>query len=173
MKEIPLTQGYVAQVDDHRYDAAMRFPWHTKIYRRKDGTIGGIYAARTVRDSHGQWTQLLHRFLMGIDTRLVNVDHEDGNGLNCVDDNIRVATKSQNGANRGAQRNNRSGFKGVTWRPRLAKWVASIRVHGEKLYLGIFPPTEDGKIAAARAYDDAAREYFGEFAVTNFNMRGN
>lgn len=86
------------------------------------------------------------------------IDHIDGNMGNNAICNLRVADKSLNGANRGAQRNSLSGIKGVSkhWR----KWTASITVHGKNKYIGLF----DTKEEASAAYMEAAKAAFGEFA---------
>jgi hypothetical protein len=74
-----------------------------------------------------------------------------------------LATHVENLRNRGKQRNNTSGYKGVTlYRKR---WLVQIWYGGKKINLGSFrDPVE-----AAKVYDQAAREYFGVFAVTNFD----
>lgn len=77
--------------------------------------------------------------------------------------NLRLANKQQNGANRGLPKNNTSGYKGVCWKKAFQKWVTVIQVNGKKKFLGYF----DSKHDAARAYNEAAILYFGEFAVLN------
>lgn len=88
------------------------------------------------------------------------IDHIDGNKLNNSITNLRAADKSLNGANRGKQANNTSGFKGV--KRRYRKWIAQIHINGKNIYLGSFDTPE----AAAAAYDKAARVEYGEFAYT-------
>jgi hypothetical protein len=63
---------------------------------------------------------------------------------------------------------NTSGFKGVWWNKKAEKWKGQIQVDGKKIHLGLFSdPT-----VAARAYDEAATEHFGEFAHLNFGRVG-
>ncbi len=102
--------------------------------------------------------------MLGIRDPSIEVDHKDGNGLDCRRHNVRPATKQQNQANRGPRANNASGFKGVSWFPRQRRWYARIGVDGRNLYLGVY----ESAAAAARAYDAAARTHFGEFAKLNF-----
>lgn len=95
------------------------------------------------------------------------VDHIDRNPCNNKRSNLRGATKSQNGANRRSNRNNTSGYKGVIIRggdTAPNKYRARIKLNYKGVHLGSFPTAEE----AARAYDRAAIEAWGEFAVTNF-----
>jgi hypothetical protein len=155
MKEIPLTQGEVARVSDHRFDYLKQYRWFPK---REGNTI---YARR----QEGNKTIFMHCEIMNASDD-VEVDHWDGDGLNNVDENLRVCTGSQNQANRKLNSNSTSGFKGVslTGNSYKNRYKAEIRVSGKKIYLGSFETKED----AARAYDTAAKELFGEFARTNF-----
>ena len=88
------------------------------------------------------------------------LDHRDGDGLNNKLGNLREATKSENGCNRGAQANNTSGLKGVRWHKPRQKWLAQIGYKGRKRHLGLFDTPEQ----AHAAYCRAAIEYHGSFA---------
>lgn len=77
--------------------------------------------------------------------------------------NLRLATRSQNGANRSRPCHNRSGFKGVAFHKGTGKWQAQIRVNKRLIYLGIFADRAD----AAAAYRAAAKRYFGEFSCVS------
>lgn len=87
-------------------------------------------------------------------------DHINGNGLDNRRENLRLATKSQNNANRRISKNNKSGYKGVSWHKASGKWVAGIKVNGKSINLGGYDTPEQ----AHKAYCDAAIKYFGEFA---------
>ena len=101
---------------------------------------------------HGVWpTNLLdHRNLYGTVNNI---------------DNLRPATKSTNGANRGLNKNNSSGFKGVV-EFRKNRFLAGIKVNKVYKRLGYFLDPKE----AAVAYDLAAVEHFGEFALTNKSL---
>jgi hypothetical protein len=86
------------------------------------------------------------------------IDHKDRNKANNAIDNLRAATRSQNGVNSALARNNTSGFTGVE--PHWRKWRASIRVNGKTRHLGLFA-TRDAAIAARIK---ATARLFGEFS---------
>ena len=104
----------------------------------------------------------LHRiiFLMHRGYLPEEIDHIDGNGLNNDIENLRAATRSQNCRNKGAQKNNTSGFKGVSWQKRDKKWQAQIKLDGKAHHLGRFDTLE----AAHEAYKAAATKLHKEFA---------
>lgn len=82
--------------------------------------------------------------------------------------NLRLANRSQNNGNEGLRPCNTSGYKGVVKDSfRSGWWRAQICVNGRKRNLGRFERIED----AAAAYDKAAIEGFGEYAVTNAMLR--
>jgi hypothetical protein len=88
------------------------------------------------------------------------IDHKDCDPGNNAISNLRESCKSTNGSNRGPQRNNTSGFKGV--KRRYRRWIAQIHIGGRNKYLGSFARIED----AAAAYAAAAAKEFGEFSRT-------
>lgn len=158
MKTITLTQGLVALVDDADFEEANAHNWFAQKMQRR------FYAVRRIRKPDGSQTaQSLHHFLM--DPDIVRIDHRDGNGLNNQRSNLRPATHQQNG--RGFQRKRvgtSSKYRGVSWFARDKKWRAGIKVNGEQKHLGYF----DSEVSAAKAYDIAARNLFGQFATPNF-----
>ena len=125
----------------------------------------------TYREDGRRTTQSLQRFILEVTDRKVEVDHEDHNGLNCQRYNLRIATHSQNLANMLIPARNTSGIKGVykyvsnSWKT-SNKWKAQISFKGKRKHLGYF----DSKEEAQAAYDKAAIELFGEFALTNSGL---
>jgi hypothetical protein len=93
-----------------------------------------------------------------------DIDHEDGDGLNNRWRNLRLASGTQNQANRPKTARNKTGFKGVSFLKSRKTYFASIKINGKSRTLGYFASAE----AAARSYDTAALDLFGEFARLNF-----
>ena len=147
MKEIPLTRGKVAIVDDDAYEELSKYRWYC--------TNKG-YATRTARPRFGKRHEILmHRVIMQTPARM-EIDHINGNPLDNRRENLRVCKHSENLKNMKRYSNNTSGFKGVSWYKRDNKWKTEIMINGKSTYLGLF----DDKRVAAQAYDDAAKEHF-------------
>lgn len=153
MKQIPLTQGMYALVNDADYDALKVFKWRAQAGRNT------YYA---VREERGKTTGMHRQILEAAPG--IEVDHIDRNGLNNTRENLRLATRLQNSVNRKQGRNNTSGFRGVYWNKASGKWMSRIGIKGRTVSLGVYTDL----IEAARAYDAKALELFGEFAVLNF-----
>jgi hypothetical protein len=152
VKEIYLSQGKVAIVDDDRYDEISKFKWYVVFERKK------FYAVR----HSGKSRIWMHRYILqtplGRET-----DHINGDTLDNRCENLRICTRSQNMANQRKTRGS-SKYKGVYWYKPRRKWKAELTFNQEHIYLGLF----ESEIDAAKAYDDKAKEIFGEFAHLNF-----
>lgn len=159
MKEIPLTRGLVAQVDDRDYDVLMRLaPWHATKDKRKRT----FYAVHSYSDGGENKMLFMHHVIKGRKYGDRELDHIDGNGLNNQRSNLRWGTRTQNRANSAKYRSGTNRFKGVSLFKQTGKYRARIGEAGR--HLGFFVLEED----AARAYDRAAIEMYGEFARLNF-----
>jgi hypothetical protein len=111
----------------------------------------------------------LSRFLMGVlGDKNIEVDHINRNILDNRRSNLRLANRSQNGCNRGLQKNNTSGYRGVSWSAEGNQWVAYIKHHKKSIRIGRY----DTKEEAARAYNKKAIELHKEFAVLNIIKEG-
>lgn len=156
MAEVPLTQGKIALINDADLLLISPYTWCAQHTRHHWYAITFIGSGHTARRRVS-----MHRLLMSAPPG-IQVDHIDGDGLNNQRSNLRLGTNGQNQANRrtafGASR-----FKGVNREKRGKPWRAAIKVDGRKIHLGAF----ENEIEAARAYDRAALERFGEFACTN------
>lgn len=157
MQKIFLTQNKFAIVDDEDYERLNQHNWYAMKSRN------GYRAARMVGGRKNRFVQYLHREIMGLkkgDKK--QVDHYDLNELNNQKNNLRIATNQQNSYNTKAR--GRSKYKGVVWRKRIRKWIVRITCSGKTKWLGAFVK----EIDAAKAYDVAAKELFGDFANCNF-----
>src|SRR4051812_204373 len=90
VREIPLTQGYVALIDDEDYERVAARKWHVTNTGKSTP-----YAGTMVR--RGKRIRL-HRFLLDAPAGLL-VDHRNRNGLDCRRENLRLATHAQNQSN--------------------------------------------------------------------------
>jgi hypothetical protein len=157
---VPLNHGYSALIDEA--DAARVLALRWRVFRNRPD--GKLYARRTQRDASGKKTTLyLHRFIMGAPDDL-QVDHANNDGLDNRRTNLRLATCSQNRCNTGLTRQNTTGYKGIYFDARLNKFEARIKANGRRVFIGLF----DDAVAAAKRYDDYARELHGQFARLNF-----
>lgn len=154
-KQLPLTQGKFAIVDDDVYEWASKYKWHA--VRKKNS----FYAVRNTERNPHQTKIHLHREIMSAPIGVM-VDHINGDGLDNRRENMRFANYAENGRNRGMQTNNKSGYKGVGLFG--GRWYSRIGVDGEQVHIGYFRDPED----AAMAYDAAAIAFHGDFAKTNF-----
>jgi hypothetical protein len=142
-KQIQLSQGKYAIVDDEDYECFIRFKW---LYTKRGYASAGF--------------NLMHRVVIGaLDGEIV--DHIDGDKLNNQKSNLRVCTLAENQWNTSVRIKNKSGFKGIY--AHQGKWAARIRCNGGRFYLGVF----SCPIEAAKAYNSAAIQYHGEFANLN------
>jgi hypothetical protein len=159
-KRLSLTQGKVALVDAKDFEHLMQWNWYAHYHKGHDRWEARRNSSRL--DGERRVIRM-HRYLLG-EPEGVEIDHKNGNALDNRRVNLRVCTTSQNQMNRGTQKNNSSGFKGVSFNRNAGKYTATIRKQGKLYYLGLFEDPEE----AARAYDRKARELHGEFAKLNF-----
>jgi hypothetical protein len=155
---VPLSQGLVALVDQADLQRVLAVgSWHVNrggesVYAQHSSSLDG----RTTHVS-------MHRFVLDAGPGQ-EVDHVNHDGLDNRRANLRLCGAAQNQANQPKAAGASSRFKGVTWRSGRRRWEASIKVAYRTRFLGRFGTEE----AAARAYDAAAVEAFGTFAVLNF-----
>lgn len=147
---IPLTRGLFALVDSDDYELVSQFSWSSTPGRKTSYAVGWVNG-RVVK---------MHRLILGFPDE--HVDHRDGNGLNNTRHNLRKATVSQNHANTPPPKTNTTGLKGVGYDKSRDCWYAQITVRNRHIHLGRFDTSQD----AARAYREAAKKHFGEFAMT-------
>jgi hypothetical protein len=157
-KEIPLTKGMVALVDDDDFEYINQWKWY----------FNGKYATRNkpITSSY-RVPEYMHRVIVntpeGMDT-----DHINHNKLDNRKQNLRISTRAQNKYNMTKNSRNTSGYKGVSWSTVRNKWEVRISHNGKSFFVGRFSSLKN----AADAYDNAAKTYHGEFAYLNFS-KGN
>lgn len=144
-------------IDAVDYELVKGHHWHAQ----KDKHT--FYVVTNVHKPDGKRTLLSMHSLLLPDAK--RVDHEDGNGLNNRRTNLRTATHAENMRNRRKHKNGvTSQYRGASWDKSAGKFRAQIMVNGKKHFLGLFSEESD----AARAYNVAALQCFGEFARLNF-----
>lgn len=170
MKTIILSNGMECFVDDGVYEQIGHLKWQATS--RKKGTRW--YAARKkvlINNSPGSSPSIaiyMHRLITNCPENM-QVDHLDGNGLNNVIENLRICTRQQNTSycKKSKTYNGKpttSKYKGVGAKKQTRRWKATIRHHRKEMHLGYFKTEKE----AARAYDLAALELNGDFALLNF-----
>lgn len=156
---VPITKGQVAWVSPEDADLA-----ELKWTALPSTTSESYYVYRRPWVNGRQEMLYMHRLVLSrvLKREIVkgeHVDHIDGNPLNNRRTNLRVATDSQNKMNRGKQKDNTTGYKGVTYKSDRRKWVAQIKKDRKNYYLGGFNTPEE----AYAAYCAKAKELHGEF----------
>lgn len=144
-----------AQVDAADYDWLARWKWYV-VESRCGGKYAGCHLRRGGSGSHG----LMHRMILKAPAK-TEVDHKDGNGLNNQTGNLRLCTHAENGWNARRPTKQTTKYRGVYLNG--AHIRACISVNKKYLHLGYFKTQED----AAKAYNEAAKKYHGEFATLN------
>ena len=158
-RRIPLGEGRFTIVEP------CDFYWLNNFHWTITGNDEHIYAVRNVIKSGAKTTAIrLHREIMNSPKGLL-VDHRNNNTLDNRRANLRLATHSQNCFNcRKRRKNTSSRFIGVSFDKHKVVWTAYISFHRKRIWLGCF----ETEIEAAKAHDEAAKKYHGEFARLNF-----
>lgn len=161
MREMRLNQGQIVKVDDADFDELSRFNW--SVYW--DARRGEFRVQRADRTGGKQKTIHMARQIMDAQPEQ-KVDHQNHDTLDMRRENLRVCSNAENLRNQKKQvRITSSQYKGVCWHKAHGKWGAQIYLGPHQArHLGYFKD----ECIAAKQYDDAARQYFGEFALCNF-----
>lgn len=139
-------------VDDEDYELMSRFKWNWSA-GPKQGSPGFVSAVTTPA-----------KMILGkhIAEQGLQIDHTDGDVLNCQRYNLRPCTRSQNQHNSRSKNGSTSQYKGVSWCKQSGNWQVYLN-NPKQIYLGKY----NDEVEAARAYNTAAREHFGKFARLN------
>lgn len=154
MKTIPLTQGYMAMVDDQDYEWLSQYKWRVDIDDRV------VYAVRHSAGRHASRKMIrMHQAVLG--TALgMETDHINGDGLDNRRASLRECSRQENSRNSRSRLGSSSTYLGASWDRGKHKWRADIKVDGRTRYLGRFRTEAE----AGSAYKTAAAITFGEFA---------
>lgn len=146
MKQVTLSKGFVALVDDEDYEWLSTMRWH-----RNPSANGRNYAA----GSRGKKTIYMHRLVMekalGEPLGRRVVDHLDGDSLNNQRANLKAVTQVENMRNAIKRVTNSSGYVGVVWHTQSKKWNARIKVNYKAISLGLYDCKEEANQARLKA----------------------
>ncbi len=158
MKHIPIDkQGKFIIVDDDDFPFLSKYKWHNR-----GGKIPYFCRSVYIKGKNPK-SIYVHRMIMKAKKGEV-VDHIDGNTFDNRKKNLRLCTGKQNSRNRvRLNKNNTSGFKGVSFFKPTGHWMVQVMFNGKRAYTGFFKE----KIEAAKKYNEIALKYYGEYAVLN------
>lgn len=139
------SKGKEFYFDLEDYEKVKGMCWHIE----PDGRVVGYKSGKPIR---------MHKIIT--DTTSEVIDHINNKPWDNRKCNLRLSDKQTNGINRGCNKNNKLGVKGVNKATGSEKFTARIMVNGKTLYLGTYNTIEEAKVVR----DRAEKEYFGEFA---------
>lgn len=145
-------------IDTEDYDKIKKFRWYI-LHNIKGHSF---YAITNIYKNKKRLGLLLHRVIMS-PPKEVLIDHVNHNGLDNRKNNLRLCTHQENSRNCKKYKSNKNIFKGVRQRNELKKWQARLKFNDKTIHLGSF----DDPIQAAKAYNEKAKELFGEFSCLN------
>lgn len=127
--------------------------WRASGIRAKAGAIAGGLSGRGYCYVGVDGLKLkVHRIVFALVHGYwpVCVDHINGIKTDNRPENLRDATHAENMRNSKLRKDNTSGFKGVTWDARAAKWQAQAHINGRCKFLGYFTEASEAAEVAAR-----------------------
>ena len=153
-KEIELTNGMKALVDDEDYDNLLNYKWRCL----KNGkTHYAIFGKRI----NGKYINIwMHRMIMNAKDRKSEVNHINHNGLDNRKENLRITTHDKVIIQSQVSDKKQSKYKGISYHKPTNKWRARININGKTTYLGYY----NNEIEAAKSYEKKAIELYGEYA---------
>lgn len=140
-KEIPLTQGQVALIDDEDFDLVSQYKWHAGFSKG----VQGFYALTSIyRPNKNPRVLGMHRLITGLDFgNRLHVDHLNHNTLDNRRENLRIVAPQENSRNKRKHSNNTSGYVGVSWNAQNKKWRARIHINNHLVHLGYYDSKHD------------------------------
>lgn len=145
MKEIPLTRGFITMVDDEDFESLSKLKWYAYPHRNT------VYAKTTITNKNKKRNCIsMHRKILGVTNGKIQVDHIDCNGLNNQRNNLRTCSPLENSYNCFSRKNSSSKYVGVSvryYKGSIRGWIAQIKFHHEKVYIGIYKTEIEAAIA--------------------------
>jgi len=151
MKEIQLTQGKVALVDDEDFEKLNKFKWCAKKGRN---------TYYVIRWNKGKTIYIYHE-IMGKPPKGLMIDHEDKSALNNQKSNLRFVTNRQNQQNR-INSIKISQYPGVNWARGIKRWYTRIQINGVQKHLGYFTSELDTFNTYKEAVHSLGEKILGE-----------
>lgn len=158
---VPLTQNKFALIDADDAERTLSHTWCSAKIRMNQRGQNLFYAKNT------RTNEYLHRFILGVMDDKTEVDHFDGDGLNCRKSNLRRTDKHGNTSNRLVGVGKASGYKGVHATSK-GSWIVRYVRYGQEFSGGTFINKDE----AAREYDKIIRQYGDHMATYNFPKVG-
>lgn len=155
---IELNNGYLCIIDSADIHKISEHKWSIFINK-----AGNVYVMTHIYFGNKRKTIFMHRFLMNVFDRKIQIDHMNHNTLDNRKCNLRTCTNTENSRNKSKSKNNKTGYKGVHLFKENGRYMASIGFNKKQIYLGMY----DNPVDAAIAYNNAALKYHGEFALLN------
>jgi len=165
MKEIQLTQGQIALIDDEDFELVRRYRWYALYNKNTDS----FYALANVPNQGRtlSWCDVIRMHSLIIETpQGLKTDHKNHNTLDNRRENLRICNDSQSAYNRKMRSDNLTGYKGVTFEKHKKLFRAIISVNGQRISLGRYKTAEQASVA----YENAAKALHGEFYYRNNNQ---
>lgn len=149
---LTLNKGYFAKVFVRDLPIISSLKWMALVQPRS------VYAVARYKIAKGVYkTAYMHRLIISA-PKGIQVDHKDGDGLNNVSSNLRLATASQNQMNM-RKHTKKAGLKGAYYHKRDNRWLSQISINRKHIYLGCY----ETEIEAHQAYCAASKKYHCEY----------
>lgn len=144
-----IAKGKTTLIDEEDYEKVSKYRWNFN---------NGAVVTNINKDGK-RTTMKLHRYILNLGNRYPIVDHINGDPLDNRKNNLRTCNHSENLRNRGKAKNNKSGYKGVSWAKHANKWQASICVNYVHYHLGLYDDPQKAHEAYITASKSLHKEY--------------
>ena len=153
-RRILLTRGQATFIWEEHYEKESRFNWSAQWHKKRKC----FYAVRAYKENGRRFMVSLHGSVFGPVPEGKDVDHWSKDTLDNCWDNLREASRGENMFNSGKRSNNTSGYKWVTYLPKINRYLYQVKAHGEK-WTGCRLTAKEAHEAAC----EIARQQHGEF----------